>query len=204
MIVKAEGPSDSAKIRSYDPKHALGLAQYLRTIGYNAWIEDTNGDEIEETILKMAIKSAIPASEFYKSGVSNHHHGQTQERTVCNKGADNGPISDRSIRFPVSTPISLTAVMPALSWPLSNAFWQNSSAMRTRSSTLIGKSFTASVVIEGFPASTATHGHPTAQFPECVIATASFRADRRFGVLARSVPSWTPPMPRLLADDPNH
>jgi hypothetical protein len=31
-----------------DPKHALGLAQYLRTIGYNAWIEDTNGNEIDE------------------------------------------------------------------------------------------------------------------------------------------------------------
>jgi hypothetical protein len=37
----------------------LGLAQYLRTIGYTAWIEDTNGNEIEERALKMAIKSAI-------------------------------------------------------------------------------------------------------------------------------------------------
>jgi hypothetical protein len=57
MIVKAEGPSGRAKIRSEDPKHALGLVQYLRTIGYTAWIEDTNGNEIEETALKMAIKS---------------------------------------------------------------------------------------------------------------------------------------------------
>jgi hypothetical protein len=55
MIVKAEGPSGRAKIHSNDPKHALGLAQYLRTIGYNAWIEDTNGNEIEETALKKAI-----------------------------------------------------------------------------------------------------------------------------------------------------
>jgi hypothetical protein len=30
------------------------LAQYLRTIGYNAWIEDTNGNEIDEKALKMA------------------------------------------------------------------------------------------------------------------------------------------------------
>jgi hypothetical protein len=35
----------------------LGLAQYLRAIGYNAWIEDTNGNEIEERALKMAIRS---------------------------------------------------------------------------------------------------------------------------------------------------
>jgi hypothetical protein len=56
MIVKAEGPSGPAKIRWDDPKHALGLVQYLRTIGYNAWVEDTNGDEIEETALKKAIK----------------------------------------------------------------------------------------------------------------------------------------------------
>jgi hypothetical protein len=52
MIVKAEGPSGPAKIRTDDPKHALGLAQYLRTIGYSAWIEDTNGNEIDEKALK--------------------------------------------------------------------------------------------------------------------------------------------------------
>jgi hypothetical protein len=57
MAVKAEGPSGPAKIRSDDPKHALGLVQYLRTIGYNAWIEDANGDEIDEKALKMAISS---------------------------------------------------------------------------------------------------------------------------------------------------
>ena len=57
LIVKAEGPSGRAKIRSDEPKHALGLAQYLRTIGYNAWIEDTNGNEIEEKALTMAIRS---------------------------------------------------------------------------------------------------------------------------------------------------
>jgi hypothetical protein len=57
MIVKAEGPSGLAKIRSDDPKHALGLVQYLRTIGYKAWVEDTNGNEIDETTLEEAIKS---------------------------------------------------------------------------------------------------------------------------------------------------
>ncbi len=51
----AEGRSGRAKIHSDDPKHALGLAQYLRAIGYNAWIEDTNGNAIEETVLKKAI-----------------------------------------------------------------------------------------------------------------------------------------------------
>ena len=57
MIVRAEGPSGPAKIRSDDPKEALDLVQYLRTIGYKAWIEDINGIEIEETALKKAIKS---------------------------------------------------------------------------------------------------------------------------------------------------
>ena len=56
IIVKAEGPSGPAKIRSDDPKHALGLVQYLRTIGYNAWVEDANGNEIDEKALKMVIR----------------------------------------------------------------------------------------------------------------------------------------------------
>jgi benzoyl-CoA reductase/2-hydroxyglutaryl-CoA dehydratase subunit BcrC/BadD/HgdB len=53
-FVKAEGPSGRAKIHSDEPKQALGLAQYLRAIGY---IEDTNGNEIDEKALKMAIRS---------------------------------------------------------------------------------------------------------------------------------------------------
>ena len=57
LIVKAEGPSGRAKIRADDPKHALGLAQYLRTIGYSSWIEDRNGNEIDEKALKMAVGS---------------------------------------------------------------------------------------------------------------------------------------------------
>ena len=57
MFVKAESPSGRAKIHADDPKHALGLAQYLRTIGYSAWLEDTNGNEIDEKALKMAIRS---------------------------------------------------------------------------------------------------------------------------------------------------
>jgi hypothetical protein len=56
MIVKAEGPSGRAKIRSDDPKDALGLVQYLRTIGYKAWIEGKKGNEIDEKALKMAIR----------------------------------------------------------------------------------------------------------------------------------------------------
>ena len=58
IIVKAEGPSGPARIRSDDPKHALGLAQYLRTIGYNARIEDTNGNAIDEKALKIAMRSS--------------------------------------------------------------------------------------------------------------------------------------------------
>ncbi len=62
MFVKAEGPSGRAKIRSDDPKHALGLVQYLRSIGYNAWIEYTNGNEIEETDLRKTIAGDADAA----------------------------------------------------------------------------------------------------------------------------------------------
>ncbi len=61
LIVKAKGPSGPAKIRSDDPNHALSLVHYLRTIGYQAWIEDANGNEVEETFLKLAIKENAPA-----------------------------------------------------------------------------------------------------------------------------------------------
>ena len=57
MLVKADGPSGRAKIHSDDPRHALGLAQYLRAIGYSARIEDTNGNAIDEKALKIAIRS---------------------------------------------------------------------------------------------------------------------------------------------------
>jgi hypothetical protein len=60
MIVKAEGPSGRAKIHSDGPKHALGLVQYLRTIGYKAWIEDPNGNEIEEAVLKKLNQTVSP------------------------------------------------------------------------------------------------------------------------------------------------
>ena len=57
IIVKAEGPNGRAKIRSDDPKNALSLVHYLRTIGYKAWIEDTNDNTIDEKALKIAIRS---------------------------------------------------------------------------------------------------------------------------------------------------
>jgi hypothetical protein len=60
MVVKAESPSGRAKIHSDEPKHALGLVHYLRGIGYKAWIEDTSGNEIEETALKKAVGSGTP------------------------------------------------------------------------------------------------------------------------------------------------
>jgi hypothetical protein len=59
FILKAEGPNGPAKIRSYDSKHGLGLAHYLRSIGYNAWIEDINGNAIDEGALKMAITRLV-------------------------------------------------------------------------------------------------------------------------------------------------
>ena len=56
IIVKAEGPSGRAKINSDGSKHALRLVQYLRSIGYEAWIEDADGNEIGETVLKKKIQ----------------------------------------------------------------------------------------------------------------------------------------------------
>jgi hypothetical protein len=61
MIVKAKGPSGPAKIGSENPKHALGLVHYLRTIGYEAWVEDMNGNKNEESVLRKAIKLDAPA-----------------------------------------------------------------------------------------------------------------------------------------------
>jgi hypothetical protein len=60
MIVRAEGPSGRARINSDGPKHALGLVQYLRSIGYEAWIEDAYGNQIEGAVLKKATRSPGP------------------------------------------------------------------------------------------------------------------------------------------------
>jgi hypothetical protein len=50
---ESEGSERTGKIHSDD---ALGLVQYLRTTGYKAWIEDANGNVMEKTVLKNAIK----------------------------------------------------------------------------------------------------------------------------------------------------
>ena len=55
MLVKAEGPGGRAKIHSDEPRHALGVAQYLRTIGYTAWIEDSNGN-LDSHVVAVAEK----------------------------------------------------------------------------------------------------------------------------------------------------
>jgi hypothetical protein len=36
------------------------LVQFLRSIGYEAWIEDADGNEVEETVLKKVIKPPGP------------------------------------------------------------------------------------------------------------------------------------------------
>jgi hypothetical protein len=59
LTVKAKGPSGPAKIRPDNAKHARSLVRYLRTIGYQAWIEDTDGKEIEETALAARCNSQI-------------------------------------------------------------------------------------------------------------------------------------------------
>jgi len=58
LMVKARGRSGPAKIRSDNEKRAISLVRYLRTIGYEAWIEDMNGREIEETVLMKAISKS--------------------------------------------------------------------------------------------------------------------------------------------------
>lgn len=68
IVVKAKSPSGTAKILCNDPKHGLGLVHYLRTIGYEAWIEDMNGNEIAEAVLKNAIKVDVAARSSDHSG----------------------------------------------------------------------------------------------------------------------------------------
>jgi hypothetical protein len=53
-VRSVNGPQDSVRPR----RGCVGQRQccvVLRTIGYSAWIEDTNGNEIDEKALKMAI-----------------------------------------------------------------------------------------------------------------------------------------------------
>jgi hypothetical protein len=59
-IVKAEGPCGPAKIHSVDPETRIGSTPVSATIGYNAWIEDTNGNEIDEKALKIAVGPRPP------------------------------------------------------------------------------------------------------------------------------------------------
>ena len=75
MIVKAEGPSGTAKINSDGPKHALGLVQYLRTIGYEAWIEDADGNEIEETV-----NACVPALQSKYESFTEFRIAETSQQ----------------------------------------------------------------------------------------------------------------------------
>jgi hypothetical protein len=69
MIVKAKGPSGPAKIHSDDPKHALGLVQYLRTIGYKARIEDANGNVCPEERDQVNVPASNP-----RPGIASRVH----------------------------------------------------------------------------------------------------------------------------------
>jgi len=55
-ICESEGSERTREDTFPRPEACTGLVQYLRTIGYKAWIEDANGNVIEETVLKNAIK----------------------------------------------------------------------------------------------------------------------------------------------------
>ena len=90
MIVKAEGPSGTAKINSDRPKHALGLVQYLRSIGYEAWIEDAHGNEIEETVNACvpALQSKYESFTKFASQKPHSNHervGKSTQKPLCRK-----------------------------------------------------------------------------------------------------------------------
>ena len=56
----ASALAQMALVQLATDKHALSLVQYLRTIGYKAWIEDANGNEIEEAVLKKLNQTVSP------------------------------------------------------------------------------------------------------------------------------------------------
>ena len=65
------------------------LVHYLRTIGYTAWIEDTYGNQIEETALKVAIKlGTLPNDSNRLLGI--------QDRGKCGssaRGSENSSVT---------------------------------------------------------------------------------------------------------------
>jgi hypothetical protein len=83
MIVKAKGPGGPAKIRSDDPRHALGLVHYLRTIGYEAWVEDMNGNEIEESVLKECNQARCELPAFRHLRIEPLPYSTAHATTAC-------------------------------------------------------------------------------------------------------------------------
>src|SRR5262245_9124264 len=111
MFVKAEGPSGRAKIRSDDPKHALGLAQYLRTIGYNAWIEDTNGNEIDEKALKIG-----PQPRTQRNGRTQGNHVGNLGQKKAGKVRDIYDQGDKLILITTDRHSSFDRIIAHIPW----------------------------------------------------------------------------------------
>jgi hypothetical protein len=56
MMVDTQIISQVYKLSNRDRQGVRVAVQYLRPIGYKAWIEDANGNVMEKTVLKNAIK----------------------------------------------------------------------------------------------------------------------------------------------------
>ena len=58
-----------------DALHALGLVQYLRSIGYEAWIEDADGNAIEETV-----NACVPALQSKYESFTKFRVAETSQQ----------------------------------------------------------------------------------------------------------------------------
>jgi hypothetical protein len=58
--IKAKGAKQTTEVISDDPKYAIFKADQWRSHGLEVWIEDINGNKVDEAVLKNAADQAYP------------------------------------------------------------------------------------------------------------------------------------------------
>ena len=58
--IKAKGPKQISEVISDDPKYAIIKADQWRSHGLEVWIEDINGNKVDEAALRKAADQTNP------------------------------------------------------------------------------------------------------------------------------------------------
>jgi hypothetical protein len=58
--IKAEGAKQTTEVISDDPKYAIFKADQWRSHGLEVWIEDINGNKVDEAALRKAADQTYP------------------------------------------------------------------------------------------------------------------------------------------------